>query len=134
MDINFNNIDSITQGLLTAMQIPKPPDLPIPSPLVLLSESRAGLSAQEMAAEVIRRQAEAGIPVGALPDGSISPSEQMEIIRMQVLIEHLTTKMRTTVAIVPGTALAIQGVTATGEPVIGTGTVVGIASGSAVIQ
>ena len=132
--INFTKIDSIINGVLDLLTIPKPPDPKIPAPLILLSKNRVGLSAQEMAAEVIRRRTEAGLPVGNFPDGQPNPAELLEFIRFEVLLEAITTKMRTAVAIEPGTTITAQGLTATGVPVTVTGVVSGIGKGSAVVQ
>lgn len=127
--MNFGSIDSVIDGILKLMEIPKPPDPPIAPPLILKSFNRPGLSAQEMASEIIRRQAEAGIPVGPLPDGSVNPNELMEIIRMQVLIDFLTTKARISVAIQPGTSVVG---TAGTVPVVGSTASPGV--GNAIIQ
>lgn len=130
---DFTNVDSILSAVLGLMAIPKPPDPPLPIPLILLSSGRPGLSAQKMAAEVIKRRAEAGLPVGALPDGQTNPQEIMERIRFEVLIDNLATQGRISVAINPGIALVASG-TAAGVPVVVAGTTTTPGIGYAIIQ
>lgn len=131
---DYTNVDSILSSVLGLINIPKPPDPPVPLPIVLLSSSRPGLSAQKMGAEVIKRRAEAGLPVGNLPDGQVNPNELMEIIRFQVLIDALASEARITVAVNPGIVLAAQGTDASGSPVIVGGTTTAPGTGTAIIQ
>ncbi len=131
---DFTSVDSILSNVLGLMNIPKPPDPPIPFPLILLSSGRPGLSAQKMGAEVIKRRAEAGLPVGNLPDGQTNPNEIMEIIRFQVLIDALASDARISVAINPGITLVATGADATGSPVTVGGTTTTPGLGNAIIQ
>lgn len=92
--------------------------LEVPSPLLLLSKNRNGLSAREMARDVIIRQSQAGAPVGLLEDGSDSISEKMERIRMEVIVEHLLKNGKISITIPPGSIqIASAGVAAPGFPV-----------------
>jgi hypothetical protein len=130
---DFTNVDSILSSVLNLVNIPKPPDPSLPIPLILLSSIRPGLSAQKMGAEVIKRRAEAGLPVGNLPDGQVNPNELLEIIRFQVLIDALASEARISVAIEPGITLTAQG-TAAGTPVVVAGVTTTPGIGSAIIQ
>lgn len=132
--MDFTNIKKLMNNIMDLLKIPKPKDPEVPTLITLASKNRNGMSAQEMGAEVIRRRAEAGLPVGLLPDGQVNPDEQMEIIRFQVLLDALTSDARITVAIQPGTPLMGQGQAATGAPVVITGTTTGIGVGNAIIQ
>lgn len=132
--MDFTNIDSVLSGVLNLLTIPKPRDPEISPFLVLLSKNRPGMSAQKIGAEIIRRRAEAGLPVGAFPDGQENPDEIMEIIRAQVWQEALSCEARTTVAIQPGVSILAQGTTASGVPVILQGYTTSIGKGSAIIQ
>ena len=131
---DFTNVDSILSMVLKLLTVPKPPDPPIPAPLILATKGRAGLSAHKIAAEIIKRRAEAGLPVGNLPDGSPNPDEMMEIIRMQCLIDALATDSRISVAIQPGVGIMASGADATGTPVTVGGVTTTIGIGNAVIQ
>ena len=132
--INFNSIDSIVKGVLKLLDIPKTPDPPIAPPLILGSASRVGVSAKKVAANVIKRQSEAGIPVGALPDGSVNPSEQMIIIMVEEIMKEIFTNARISVAIQPGISITAAGTDAAGVPVFVQGTTVGIGIGNGVLQ
>ena len=132
-NIDFTDINSITQEIQNLLVVPTPPVPDLPLPLILASATRAGLSAQAMGAEVVRMRAEAGLPVGPLPDGSVNPAEEMEIIRFQVLINNLTTIMRTAIAVLPGIPVTAYGTDATGAPVFVQGTTTGIGQGYAVV-
>lgn len=83
----------------------------IPAPLILSGGfQKSGLSASDIAKEIIIRQQEAGIPIGALADGSENPSEKMELIRVQVLLRHLLENARITVVMPAGTPVTASGV------------------------
>ena len=102
----------------------------MPTPLILASTARPGLSPSKVAARIIQRQADAGIPVGPLPSGKVSPAEIMERIRMEEIIGAITSEMVIDVAIKPGTVIQGTGGNA-GGPVQVAGSIVGIASGNA---
>lgn len=132
--IDFTKIENILSSILGLLTVPKPPAPSIPAPLILATKVRAGLSAQKIAAEVIKRRAEAGLPVGNLPDGSVNPDEMLEIIRAQVYIDALATEARISVVIQPGTGVAATGVDATGTPVQVAGITTTFGIGNAIIQ
>jgi len=129
---SVEEVIQILQGVLSNADVP-PPE--IPPPLVLLANiNKKGLSAREVAKRIIARQAEAGAPVGQLPDGQESISEKMEYIRVQELLEHLIQNMRIRVVLPPGTPVVAAGVSASGIPVTVQGATTGLAIGTAIIQ
>lgn len=132
--MDLTKISNLLGELTSLLKIPKPRDPQISPYIVLASKTRGGMSAQEMAAEIIKRRGEAGLPVGVLPDGEVNPDEIMEIIRCQVIIDALTTDARISVAIQPGQTVFIQGQTATGVPVFGTGMTTSVGSGNGIMQ
>lgn len=112
----------------------RPPALPIPPPLILTGGfQRKGLSAIEMAKEVIVRQQEAGAPVGALPSGAESITEKMERIRMEVLVRYLLEEARLTVVVPAGIPVTTTGVSAVGT-VVSQGATVSFGVGTGIIQ
>jgi hypothetical protein len=128
---DFKNPNSILKTLLNLFKISNVSlSQAMPSPLILASTARPGLSPSKIAARIIRRQAEAGIPVGPLPSGEISPDEIMEKIRIEEMINAITSEMVVDVAVKPGTVIQGTGGNA-GGPVQVAGTVLGIASGNA---
>ena len=112
----------------------KPAALPIPPPLILSGGfQRKGLSARDMAKEVIIRQQEAGIPIGALPSGAENVAEKMERIRMEVLVRYLLEEARITVVLPAGIPVTTTGVSAVGT-VVSQGATVSFGVGTGVIQ
>jgi len=130
---DFKNPKSILNSLLKLFKLPPSRSQGMPTPLILASTARPGLSPTKIAARIIQRQAEAGIPVGPLPSGETSPDEIMERIRVEEIINAITTEAVVDVAIKPGTVIQGTGGNA-GGPVQVAGTVLGIAAGNAVMR
>ena len=120
---DFKNPKSIISSLLNLFKLPPSVSQSIPSSVILASQNRPGLSPSKMAARVIQRQAEAGIPVGVLPSGRISPDEIMEVIRMEEICNALTQDARIQTVTQAGTSLSATGGNA-GGPIQVVGTLV----------
>lgn len=130
-DISTNQIIQLVKAVI---QDNKPPALPIPPPLILTGGfQRKGLSAREMAKEVIVRQQEAGAPIGALPDGSESITEKMERIRMEVIVRYLLEEARITTVIPAGIPVTTTGVCPVGA-VATQGATISFGVGTSIIQ
>jgi hypothetical protein len=132
-EVNFKSYKSILNGLLNLFKIPSSVSQTMPSPLILATKARGGMSPTQIASRIIQRQSEAGLNVGALPSGKISAAEIMERIRMEEIVKSLTSEARVDVAIQPGTSIQGTGGNA-GGPVQVVGTILGIASGNAQIS
>lgn len=130
--VDFKNSNSILKSLLKLFKITPPNGTTVISANALLGASCGGFNSSEIAAKIIKRQADAGIPVGPLPSGEISPDEIMERIRVEEMVEAISTKMVMQVAIQPGTALQATGTSPVG-PVVTAGTVIGTARGKAMV-
>jgi hypothetical protein len=133
--IDFNSIDAIIGGfdkILNLSSIGGPP--PVPTPLMLVGVPlRAGLSPTKIASRIIARKSEAGLPVGALPSGAISPDEIMERIRIEEIVKALQQDALISVAIPPGITLTAAGISPTG-PVSVFGSTITFSKGYGVIQ
>lgn len=133
--MDYSNIDDIVAGfgkILNLSSVGAPP--PIPSPLILSGvPTRTGLSPTKIAAKIIARKAEAGLPVGVLPSGETNPDEIMEIIRIEEIIKALQQDAIITVAIPPGISLTAAGASPAG-PVSVVGSTVVLTKGYGVIQ
>lgn len=130
-EVNFKQPKSILAALLNLFKIPTSLQTPIPKQLILASKTRPGLSPKLIASRIIQRQAEAGIPVGPLPSGQISPDEIMERIRMEEIVGAITTEMKIDLAVVPGGKSVVTG--AAGPlPVVGNAIITDIMGGSAI--
>jgi len=131
--INFKNYKSVLNGLLNLFKIPMSTSQRMPTPLILATKAKPGMSPSQIASRIIKRQSEAGLPVGPLPSGQVSPAEIMERIRIEEMVKALTSEARVDVAIQPGTSIQGTGGNA-GGPVQVIGTILGIASGNAQIS
>ena len=129
--INFKQPKSILNGLLNLFKVHRELPTPTPKALILAAKGRPGLSPKLIASRIIQRQAEAGIPVGPLPSGKISPGEIMEKIRAEEMVKAITTEMKIELAITPGGKSIVSG-TAGPLPVVGNAVIADILGGSAV--
>ena len=130
---DFKNPSSILSSLLALFKLPTgvPSNPYMPKDLILQSGGRPGLSPSKIAAKIIQRQSDAGIPVGPLPSGLISPDEIMERVRVEEIIGAISTDMIIDVAIQRGTQLTATGGNA-GGPVQVQGFLTGVGGGKAV--
>ena len=133
--MDYSNIDDIISGfgkVLNLSSVSPPP--PVPSPLILTGvPTRTGLSPTKIASKIIARKAEAGLLVGVLPSGEVSPDEMMEIIRIEEIVKALQQEAIITVAIPPGTSLTAAGASPAG-PVSVAGATITLTKGYGVIQ
>lgn len=98
------------------------------------SLNKRGVSPRELAKEIILAQADAGAPIGALPDGSESIEEKMEFIRVEKIIKHFMEHAVFTVSIPPGTRIQGFGIGADGVPVKVDGITTEFSTGYAILQ
>jgi len=135
MATDFTNIDSIIGGftkVLNLSSIGGPP--PVPTPLILVGVPlRAGLSPTKISSRIIARKSEAGLPVGALPSGTINPDEIMERIRIEEIVKAIQQDMIISVGIPPGITLTAAGISPTG-PVSVFGSTITFTKGYGVAQ
>lgn len=83
--MGIQEIASSIEKLLTQARAPL---TMIPSILLVCSAIQMpGVSAKSIAANIIKRQGEAGAPLGAAADGSQNISEAMEVIRVEEIVK-----------------------------------------------
>lgn len=90
-------------------------------PAIILACSaiyRPGLSAMAIASNIIRRQSEAGAPVGPNIDGSRNISEAMEVVRIEEILKALRLTAKVEIAIPPGGITTIGTGANAGGPVV----------------
>jgi len=135
MAMNYSSIEAIISGfdkILKLSSIGGPP--PIPTPLILVGvPRRPGLSPSKIASRIIARKSEAGLPVGVLPSGAISPDEIMERIRIEEIVKALQQDAIISVAIPAGISLSAAGISPTG-PVSVFGSTIMFSKGYGIIQ
>lgn len=133
--MDFNNINSVLSvfdKVLKLSNIGGPPS--VPTPLILLGvKTRPGLSPTKIATNIISRKPEAGLPVGTLPSGVVSPDEMMWRIAVEEIIKALQEDAIITVGIPMGITLTAAGVNAAG-PVTVFGQTISFAKGYGIIQ
>lgn len=127
MAINFGSIGSIIGGfdkILKLTSIGGPP--PVPTPLIMIGvPRRSGLSPTKIASNIIARKSEAGIPVGALPSGTVASDEVMERIRIEEIVKALQQDAIISVAVPPGITVTAAGTSPSGPvAVVGSTTLV----------
>lgn len=135
MAIDFTNFSSILSAINKLLKVQNTGgSTTIPTPLILVGvPQRPGLSAIKIASAIIQRKTEAGLPVGNLASGGVSPDEIMERIRMEELIKALQEDAKLTIAIPPGTTLTAAGSSPSG-PVTVFGSTITLTTGYGVIQ
>lgn len=135
MAMDYSSIGAIISGfdkILKLSSIGGPP--PVPTPLILVGvPRRPGLSPSKIASRIIARKSEAGLPVGVLPSGAISPDEIMERIRIEEIVKALQQDAIISVAIPAGISLSAAGISPTG-PVSVFGSTITFSKGYGVIQ
>ncbi len=134
-EINFQSFESILGGIKKILKLQNnSASARIPTPLILVgAPRRTGLSATKIASRIIQRKSEAGLPIGALPSGGVSPDELMERIRIEEIIKAIQEDAKITIAIPPGTTLTAAGASPSG-PVNVIGSTITITTGYGVIQ
>lgn len=135
MAVDFGSFSSILDGISKILKLQNAGGTTtVPTPLILVgAQTRPGLSAIKIASTIIQRKSEAGLPIGALPSGAVSPDEIMERIRVEEIIKAIQQDAKLTVAIPPGTTLTAAGASAAG-PVTVFGSTITITTGYGVIQ
>lgn len=76
------------------------PKLPLPQ--ILIAKSRMGLDADAISSSIISRFKEAGIPTGALSDGTPNALEILVKIIMEELVDAIQNDMRVDIAVDQG--------------------------------
>lgn len=96
-------IQAISNTIENLLQKARAPLTVIPSVILVCSAiQRPGLSAKSIAASIIKRQGEAGAPIGAAADGSQSIPEAMEVIRVEEIYKGLKMDARIDSALCAG--------------------------------
>lgn len=131
--MDYNNLNSLIGAFEKVLNVDTPTPI-IPTPLIILgANNRTGLSPTKIASKIIARKSEAGLPVGNLPSGSVSPDEIMERIRVEEIIKALQQEAIISVGIPPGTTVSSAGTSPSG-PVATIGSTITITKGFGIIQ
>ena len=133
--MDYTSLKSIIGGFNKILQLSNTIKTPqVPTMIILLgAPRRSGLSPTKIASRIISRKSEAGLPIGVLPSGDISPDELMERIRIEEIIKALQEDALISVAVPMGIPLQANGISAVG-PVSVVGTTIKPVKGFGIIQ
>lgn len=113
------NIESICQSISKLLDKARTPLIAIPAVMLICSAiKRPGLSAMMIASNIIRRQSEAGAPIGANIDGSKNIAEAMEVIRVEEILKAIHLDGKVEIAIPPGSITSVGTGANSGGPVV----------------
>jgi len=116
MAVDYSNISSIISGFqkILKLQTAGAPTV-LPAPILFVGVRRkSGLSPTKIASRIISRKSEAGVPIGALPSGGVSPDEIMERIRIEEIVRGFHEDAIVIVGIPPGTTVSAAGASPAG--------------------
>lgn len=132
---NLRSISGVLNVVLNAFLIPEAPLTPLPPPLIMAgAKLRTGLSAQNIAAEIISKQSNAGRVVGDVFADGPNVEEAMELIRIQEIINAILTEAKVEIVVPPGVSVTTIGVGNLGIPVTSQGSTTTMGVGSGVIR
>jgi hypothetical protein len=106
---------------------------PIPSPMILMSKFRNGLSPLKITYAILAKKKQLGLPTGNFEDGTANYDDIMIKEIVTQVVKALQEDARITIAIPPGTQLVASGGNA-GGPIVVYGTTSTITTGGGVIE
>lgn len=128
--INFKSPQSVLNALKNLFKIPNLQSGQVVDPysLAFAGGNKPGLSPEKIAARIIDRKSEAGLPSGPIAGGGTAPDEIMEVVRIQEIVKALTTEARIDVCNRPGAQVQATGGNA-GGPIQVFGTILTVGCG-----
>lgn len=113
------NIENICESITKLLNKARAPLVAIPGVILACSAiKRPGLSAMMIASNIIRRQSEAGAPVGPAADGSRNIAEAMEVIRVEELLKAIHLDGKVEIVIPAGAITSVGSGANSGGPVV----------------
>jgi hypothetical protein len=132
---DLGTVTGVLNTLLAAFNIPQAPVDPLPPPLIMLgSVLRPGLSAKMIAARIISRQSDSGRQVGDIFADGPNTEEEMEVIRIEEIINAILTESVVNVVIPLGVSVSTTGIGNLGIPVISQGATTTMGVGNGIIR
>lgn len=128
-----NTIQSISGIIKNLFKVPSPLTPITKEEILIGTKFREGLSAIDIASRIIERKKEAGIGIGPLPSGAENVDLQMEVIRVEEILNALLTKAKIEIAIPPGIKVTAVGANA-GGPIVVQGATIDIVKGEGIIR
>jgi hypothetical protein len=106
---------------------------PIPAPLSVTSQTRAGMSALRAANKVLEKKRELGLPTGNLSDGSANLDDILWYTLIEAILSEISNESRISSAVSPGIQIVASGANA-GGPVVVYGSTVDFGRGGTIIE
>ena len=132
---SIGSIDSVLDTLLMAFSLPEMPVQALPPPLIMLGgKLRPGISTTSIVANVISRQAEAGLPTGDVFGDGPNTTEALIKIITEEIISSLLNECVVNVVIDPGISVMATGVGNLGGPVVSQGFTTTWGTGNGIIR
>jgi hypothetical protein len=132
---NLSTVSGVLNTLLSAFSIPQEPISALPPPLIMVgSYLRPGLSAKMIASRIVSRQSESGRQLGDIFADGPNVEEEMEIIRIEEIINALLTESVVNVVIPPGVSVTTTGIGNLGIPVVTQGATTSMGIGNGIIR
>jgi hypothetical protein len=132
---NLNSISGVLNIILGVFTTTEQPLTPLPPPLILAgAKLRTGISAKELASNVISRGSEANGAVGDVFADGPNVDEAKELIRAEELVDMLLTKSVVNVVIPPGISVTTVGVGNLGAPVLAQGVTTNMGVGQGILS
>jgi hypothetical protein len=127
-------LDAAINTLNDILSIKPPPNLgTLPSPIVVLSKTRSGMSALRATNKVLEKKKELGIPTGNLTDGSANDDDILWYTAIKAIIDEITNEAKITSSDIPGTQVVASGGNV-GGPIVVYGATTTFANGGTLIE
>lgn len=132
-DASLNLSEEIATFFLYMLEEDRVPVPRLALPQILFAKARPGMSSELLASSIISRFSEAGIPTGALEEGSPNVMENLVKIIAEEVIDHFQSQARCDVAVDVGIKLQATGGNA-GGPVTAIGSSIAPHTGIGVLR
>lgn len=119
-DASLNVSEEIATVFLYMLEEDRIPVPRLSLPQILFAKARPGMSPELLASSIISRFGEAGIPTGALEEGTPNVMEQFVKIICEEIIDHIQSQCRVDTAVDVGIKVQASGGNA-GGPVVALG-------------
>jgi len=130
-----SSMTNVLKTLNAAFSVPRKPVESLPPQLLLIgAKLRPGLSARNIASNVIARQSETGAPAGDVFSENTNMMESMIVVVVEEIISALQLDAKIEVIIPPGVQVTTTGLGNMGGPVISQGMTTNIGIGEGVIR
>jgi len=131
----ISSMSNVIKTLKAAFSLPRTPVESLPPQLVMVgAKLKPGLSARNIASNVIARQSEAGAPVGDIFSENSNIMESMIVIMTEEIVTAMQLDAKIEIVVPPGVQVTTVGLGNIGAPVISQGATTNMGVGEGVIR